>query len=213
MKAGESRTIAADEGDVKLTVTRIVRREAHPIDGELVKLEAIEGVETLEDYRRWYRKTTEERNRKDRLAHLARHLLDEIAAKSEYEIDEAEECEWARTLADMEYDAAVANGIDPTVPEEGTEFLTEEQARQKYFDMCWPLFRNELAYAAAAERLSGMEAEAFYRAELEREAEAYYHKTAEDLLAMAPEIVWRNQVFHIGAENLLRNYSEQLLEE
>ncbi len=213
MKVGESRTVAASEGDVTLTVIRVVRREAYPIGDELVRLEAIEGVETVADYRRWYREATEARNRQDRQAHIAVHLIREITEKSEYEIDEAEEYEWAKKVADIEYDAAVARGIDPTIPEEGTEFLTEEQARQKYVEMCRPLFRNVLAYPATAERLSGMSVEDFYRTELAREAEVYYHMPVEELLKQASEEDLRGQVFQNGTMYLLKDYGKQLLED
>ena len=213
MKPGESKTVAASEGDVTLTVIRIVRRSACPIGDELVKREAIEGVETVADYRRWYRETTEARNRQDRQAHIAVQLIDEIVEKSEYEIDKPEEDEWAKTMANIEYDAAVARGIDPTVPEEGTEFLTEEQARQKYVEMCRPFFRNELIYPAVAERLSGMTSEEFFRAELAREAEVYYHMTVEELLEKGSEEILRRQMFQNGAMQLLKEYGKQLLED
>lgn len=213
MRAGESKTVTASEGDVTLTITRILRRQAHPIDDELIKLEAIEGVETVADYRRWYRETTEARNRQDRQAHIAVRLIGEIAEKSEYEIDETEEYEWAKKMADMEYEAAMARGIDPTVPEEGTEFLTEEQARQKYVEMCRPFFRNELVNPVAAQRLSGMTAEEFFRAELEQEAARYYNMTVEELLAKGSEENLRRQAFQNGVIQLLKEYGKQLLED
>ena len=47
-KVGESRTVATPDGDVKLTVTRIVRRRNLPIGDKLVKAVGIENVETVE---------------------------------------------------------------------------------------------------------------------------------------------------------------------
>ncbi len=213
MKAGESKAVIASEGVLTLTVCRIVRRVPHPVDDALVQLEGIEGVETLEQYRRWYRETTEQRNRRDRINHIARKLLNDTAAKTVYEIDEAEETAWAIDIANREYDAMVANGMDPTVPEDGVEFLTEEQARQKMVDRVRPFFRDEFAYVALAVQLSGMDEETYFRTELEREGQRYYQKSAEELLEMAPESTWRSQVFHNGSEDLLRTYAEKLVED
>lgn len=215
MKAGESRTIAANEGDVKLTVTRIVRREAHPIDNELVKLENVEGVETLEAYRRWYREKTEKWNRDHDTAYLARHLLEAMEKNSEYEIDEAEETAWAEKNAEQMRRGDEANGIDPTIPEEGTDFLTEEQVKEKYVRRVRPFFRGRLAHQAAALLLSGKDEETLFREELAYQAEKYYHISVEELLEQikGSEEMMRDNVFYTVAERLLQDYSEQLLEE
>lgn len=213
MNVGESKSISASEGELTLTVCRIVRRVPHPVGNALVQLEKIEGVENLEQYRRWYRETTEQRNRQDRINHIARMLLNDTAAKSKYEIDEAEETEWARDIANREYDAMVANGMDPTVPEDGVEFLTEEQAREKLVNQARPFFRNEFAYVALAVQLSGMDEATYFRTELERQGQRYYQKSAEELLEMAPESMWRSQVFRNGSEDLLRTYAEKLAED
>ena len=210
MKPGESRTVAASEGDVTLTVSRIVRREAHPIDDELVKLEKVEGVETVEGYRRWYRESTEKWNRDHDVGYLARHLMDEIGKHSEYEIDEAEELAWAEKVAEGMREADEANGTDPSIPDEGTEFLTEEQIKEKYIKQCRPYFRTSVVCVAITEQLGGPDA---YRAELEREAKVYYHMDAEALLAKYPEDMLRDQIYQNAALNLLQKYSEKLLED
>lgn len=213
MQVGERKTVSAGEGPVHLTVTRIVRREPHPVDDALVQLEGIEGVQTVADYRCWYRETTQARNRKDRLAHLAHHLLNEIVEKSECHIDPEEQSRWAQAVGEMEYRSAVAQGIDPTIPEDGTEFLTEEQALQKYIEMCKPLFRGEVVYPAVVEQLSGQTADAYYQAELERMARDVYHITPEALLQKVPQSLFRGQLLQGGAMHLLQEYARQLLED
>ncbi len=235
MKAGENRTVAASEGDVTLTVTRVIRREAHPIDDELVKLEAVEGVETLADYRKWYREKTETWNRNHDKGYLARHLLNEIIEKSEYEIDQAEEQEWVTCTAEQQRKFDEMQGIDPTVPEEGTEFLTEEQVQQKYIDKCRPFFRSVVACPTVAVLLSGMDEEALYqvcaeesrkrteaylnslspeeREKLKEQEEQFRKQQAGGQQAAVPESAIRHQEFFNKAEALLRDYSEKLLEE
>jgi len=215
MKPGESKTVAASEGNVTLTVIRVVRREAHPIDDELVKLENVEGVETVEAYRRWYREKTEKWNRDHDIAYLARHLLDEVEKNSEYEIDETEETAWAEKTAEQARQADEANGIDPTIPEEGTDFLTEEHVKEKYIQRVRPFFRGQFVHKAVALLLSGKDEETLCREEPARQAEKWYHISVEELLEKfkGMEEEMRANVFHIKAEDLLRTYSEKLLED
>lgn len=234
MKPGESRTVAASEGEVTLTVTRVVRREAHPIDDELVKLENVQGVETLADYRKWYRDKTEKWNHDHQMCGLARHLLEEIVAKSEYDIDQAEELAWCEEQAAMLRKFDEERGVDPTIPEEGVVFLTEEQVRQKYIDKCRPLFRGQVAYPVIAEALSGMDRETLYQAEaaeeekrwkkyfdsLSPEEQKKLQEQQEKAKAQAEargmteldEESRRSMTFHNKAEALLRDYSLKLLE-
>lgn len=214
MKPGESRTVSASEGDAALTVIRIVRREPHPVNDGLVKLEAVEGVETLADYRRWYRETTEKADRRRNLSYLARRILEVIAERSEYETDEAEETAWVTELAKYAREADEQRGIDPTVPDEGTEFLNEEQVQEKYFKLAKPRFRSYLADLAVVERLSGRDLEEVYEAELAHMAEKYYGGiSVEELRKQAPESMMRMNVFFSKAEELLRIDCEKLMED
>lgn len=181
MKVGESRTVAAAEGDVTLTVLRIVRRMPHPVDDELVKLEAIEGVETLADYRRWYRETIEKKNRDEQPQRMAYELLRTIEDGSEYDIDPAEESKAIRERANSFYDAMVASGHDMTIPDEGTDFLTEEQARERCYQQMLPFYRDYVACVAVAEQIGGMDYETAFRQGLV-EAAASHGQQPEDLL-------------------------------
>ncbi len=181
MKVGESRTVAAAEGDVTLTVLRVVRREPHPVDDELVKLEAIEGVETLADYRKWYRETTEAKNRCEQPQRMAYGLLHTIEEGSEYDIDPDEESAAIRERANSFYDAMVAAGRDMTVPDEGTEFLTEEQAREQCYQQMLPFYRNYVVCVAVTEQIGGMDYEDAFQQGL-AEAAASHGQKPEDLL-------------------------------
>ncbi len=209
---GDAAAATLPDGALTLTVQRIVRRMPHPITDVLIQQEHIEGVDTVEGYRRWYRETTEARNRMNSQSHLAVHLLEQIVARSTFSIDPEEESHWARTLTDIEYQNAVANGMDPTVPENGTDFLTEEQAREQMYQKILPLFRREVVYPAIAVQLSGMPEEDFFQAELEHIARRYYNQTGAELRDKTPEWALRGQVFQTGALRLLKEYSATLLE-
>lgn len=215
MKPGESRAVDANEGDVTLTVIRIVRREDHPVNDELVKLEGVEGVETVEAYRAWYRETTEREDRKRNLGYLARHLLEEIEKNSEYDIDEAEETAWAEVQGAEWRKTEEAQGIDPSLPEEGTDFLTEEQIREKYVNLARPYFRRHFAYAAVAVALSGRDEETLFQEELAYEAREYYHTSVEELMKQikGQERFMRDNAFFNLAERLLRERCETMMEE
>ncbi len=214
MKVGEHKTICASEGDVTLTVSRIVRREPHPIDDELVKLEHVGGVENLKSYCRWYRKTTEAEDRKRNLSYLARFLIEEIAKNSVCEIDKDEENAWAEEISVLMRKAGEANGIDPTLPEEGTDFLTEEQVREKYLEKSRPFFRAMVVYAGVAQALSGQDAETIFLAGL-KEMAAKSNLDAETMLEkfQISDAAARNQVFFNKAEEMLKERCEQLMEE
>ncbi len=181
MKVGESRTVAASEGDVTLTVLRVMRREPHPVDDELVKLEAIESVGTLADYRKWYRETIETKNRLEQPQRMAYSLLRAIKEGSEYDIDPEEESTAIREKANNYYDAMVAMGRDMTVPDEGVEFLTEEQARERCYQQMRPFYRDYVACVAVAEQIGGMDYENAYQQGLV-EAAASHGQKPEDLL-------------------------------
>lgn len=144
MTVGESKTVSTAGIRVTLTVTRIVRRVPSPLTDELVRLEKMEGVDTVEAYKTWYRKTTEEANREQALHAVIKDILRTITENSEVSIDPEEESAWCKAAGDYDYDRDVRAGDDPTIPEEGIEFLTEEQARQKYYEEMKPYFR---AYA------------------------------------------------------------------
>lgn len=214
MKIGEYKTIPASEGNVTLTVSRVVRRDPHPVNDELVKLEHVDGVETLEDYCRWYRETTEAADRKRNLSYLARHLLQEIGKHSVCEIDEAEENAWTEEVSVLMRKADEAQGIDPTVPEEGTDFLTEEQVREKYIEKSRPFFRDMVIYAGVAESLSGQDAEALFQTGLKELAERSNMdvETLREKFQIS-DAAAHNQVFFNKAEEFLKERCEQLMEE
>lgn len=75
----------------------------------------------------------------------------------------------------------VAVGRDMTVPEEGTEFLTEEQAREQLYQQMLPFYRDYVACVAVAERIGGMDYEDAFQQGLV-EAAASHGQQPEDLL-------------------------------
>ena len=170
-KLGEQRTVAIESDEVQLTVTRIVRRSNMPIGDELIAAENIPGVTTLEAYKRWYRETNEPDRRRNAAYRTAYYLTEQVAEKSEFEIDTEEKNTWVWEWVNRMYDALVEAGMDPTIPKEGFDFLTEEEAKADMFAQQEPSFRFYLANLYLAETLTGRNGEDICKERLKKVAE------------------------------------------
>lgn len=170
-RVGESRTVTLPEGTVTLTVTRIVRRRDLPVNDALVKLEKLEGVETVEAYFRWYRAQKEPERQESGAAKIALKLMRECVEHAEVSLDTQEQDAWLTKYVDNLYGMMLAAGMDPTVPEEGTVFLTEEEAKAKMRTTYAPVFREYVAQWELARQLSSKDAETFYEEGLQLFAE------------------------------------------
>ena len=116
-----------------LRVEEILRKQsAPPVTDELVKEQGIEGVETMEDYARWYREKHEESRKSQRRWQINGFWNREMEAKSELDIDEAEQWAWAMAYGRWQYEGQLERGMNPFIPDEGTELLTEEQAIERF---------------------------------------------------------------------------------
>ena len=210
-KVGESRTAATPDGDVKLTVTRIVRHRNLPIGDELVKAVGIKDVETVEDYYRWYRDQNEPERRVNAAMRIAYQMIKQISEKSEFCFDEDEKHAWLSDRVDRFYNAMVLAGIDPTVPQEGFDFLTEEQAKAKMYANFEPQFRSYVACGHLVETMTGVAAETFCEEGLERLA-ADNNMSAEAMVERSGRYMCYDKLLQDKALSLLTAYTEQFLE-
>ena len=210
-KVGDTRTADTAEGQVKLTVKRIVRRSNMPIGDELVTLEGIDGVETVEDYDRWYREDKGAFYRQRASYQCAHFLLEEIQKNSTLAIDENEKAQWLWDRVDGLYDALMAAGLDPKIPPEGFDFLTEEQAKEKMYKESEPFFDAYVVQAYMAEKLSGQTMDDICQEGLEKLAEEH-GMTVEQLRATSSEAMIYGKFAMERAMELLEPYVEQFLE-
>lgn len=98
------------------------------VDESLIQEIAIEGVHSLEDYYRWYHQEHDGEKRKKAWIAIVQYWLTEIAARSEFEIDEEEKRDWCYRKSSFMYQAFLAAGIDLRKPtEERPKSLTEEE--------------------------------------------------------------------------------------
>ena len=210
-KAGESRTAQTAEGAVTLTVKRIVRRSSMPVGDALVRLEGIEGVETVADYDRWYREEKGSFYRQQAKYRCANFLLEEIQEKSELFIDQEEKDAWMWERVNSLYDAMLAAGMDPRLPREGFDFLTEEQAKEKmYREQEWA-FPAYVVQAYMAEKLSGRSMDIIAREGLEKLA-AEHGMSVEQVRAGSCDAMVCGKFAMEKALEELGKYTEQFLE-
>lgn len=180
---GETKTVQAQEGPVELTVKRIVRRRNMPVGDELVQAENIPGVSTVADYYCWYRQTNEPERREQAASRCANFLLKEIQAHSAIHLDPDEKNEWLWSMVNNLYQSMIESGSDPRIPDEGFDFLTEEQAKAKMFKQREDLFTRYVVYAYMAQTLSGKSLDEICREGVEKFA-------AEQ--GLTPSYIWEN---------------------
>ncbi len=211
-RVGECRTVSTDEGEVTLTVKRILRRAAMPVGDQLVKAEGIDGVNTVAEYYDWYREQNEPERRRSAAMGIAGNLLYEIRMQSELSIDQEEKDAFVWDCANSYCQSLVKAGIDPTVPSEGTDFLTEEQAKQKMYVEHEPFFTMYVADAYFVQKETGADVDAICKEELNKLA-ADNGLEAESLLTEDGWAILCGQVLHNKALELMANYTEQFLED
>lgn len=132
-KPGE--VFEAETGGEKLflRVEEILRKQsAPPVTDELVKEQGIEGVGSIEAYASWYREKHEKSRKSQKSWQIYAFWSREMAAKSELDIDEAEQRAWTMAHGRWQYEAQLESGMNPCIPDEGTELLIEEQAIEKF---------------------------------------------------------------------------------
>lgn len=210
-RLGERRTAQTPDGEVELTVKRIVRRRNMPVGDGLVQAENIPGVETVADYCRWYRQTQEPARREQAASRCASYLLKEIQKHSTIFLDQEEKDAFLWGMVNELYRTMVESGMDPRIPEEGFDFLTEEEAKAKIYRQREYLFTQHVVHAYMAQKLSGQSLEQIVQEGVEKFA-------AEQ--GLTPEYIWENSAkttiywkfVSDKAAELLGDYAKRFLE-
>lgn len=211
-KLGQKRTVTMEGAEVVLTVEHILRRSNMPIGDALAKAEGIEGVETLDDYRKWYRQTNEPTRALHASYRGAMFLLHEIAEKSEFLLDEEEKRAWLTDRVNRIYDALVDAGFDPKIPKEGFDFLTEEQAKAKMYAESEHFFAEYVAQCYMLEKLTGRTVKDVVNERLPALA-AGVGMTVEAVIKQSGEAMIYGKFASESAMEALSEYTKQFLEE
>ncbi len=144
LHVGDALTAPINGRSLTMTVSEILRRAPGAITDELIRAEKIDGVSTVDQYRRWYLETNEARNRETALKNIAFTLLESIRDGSEYALDPQEVDEWTQKRAEEAFKDCIAMGEDPHIPDEGFELLTDEQAIARLKEQVLPEFQMVL---------------------------------------------------------------------
>lgn len=211
-KLGEKRTVTMEGAEVTLTVERILRRSNMPIGDALAKAEGIEGVETLDAYRKWYRQTNEPTRALHASYRGAMFLLHRIAEKSEFLLDEEEKRTWLTNRVNRLYDALVDAGFDPKIPKEGFDFLTEEQAKAKMYAEQEHFFTEYVADCYMLEKLTGCTVQDVVNERLPALA-AGVGMSVEEIIRQSGEAMVYGKFASEGAMEALSDYTKRFLEE
>ena len=113
---------------MQLEITDVICHQSLPLGDELVQTLALPGVETVEDYKGWYRQQHDGERRQKACYAIVSYWLKQIADRSEIRVDEAERRDWTLHRARKLFPALLRAGIDARKPRDGGEPLTEEQA-------------------------------------------------------------------------------------
>lgn len=196
---------------IEITVLEITRRRPAVLTDELICTEGIEYVETVNQYRTWWREKTEQERKNDAIHRLAYFLHDEIVSYSEYDCDDKELDEMALDIARKQYAAMVNAGIDPTIPEDGVTFLTEEEALAKIAQENRQRLMGCVVNAHYATVVAPMSQEEYDAAMAEFERSM--GKTCQELKEYAGETLVNDYIYNQVFAKVAYSFAETLLED
>ena len=210
-KVGERFETSIGGKALTLEVRGITRNLRPEINDELVRRENVEGVETLEDYIRWFCGEDEEKRRQDACQEIAIYWIRQMAANSEADIVEEEQQAYMRESARFNYDLMVKVGEDPCIPEDGVEFLTEEQALAKLGEEVKPYFLTNAVCALIANERGVVIGEAELEKEYQAQAE-YMKQSVEAAREQTPPEKLLELMYFEKAMELLAEEAAKFLE-
>ncbi|MBQ6117116.1 MAG: hypothetical protein IJL08_07310 [Oscillospiraceae bacterium] len=131
IRVGEQRTATLDGATVELNALRIVCMEPAPIDDLLIRAEGIDGVQTVDEYRVWWKAQEEDKRRYEQGARGAFYVMEQLEKGSEFQVDpeeleEALRAEAKRTAALYEQ---LPEEMRMTVEEAAEELRPDWEAR------------------------------------------------------------------------------------
>lgn len=151
-KAGECFSCTLGCAEMELKVLEALRRVEPEIGPELMWILNIPGVETVEDFFRWYHQQHDPERRQKAAFGIVGFWMKETADRSEFYIDPQEEKDWCLLRGKITFDSLLAAGSDPRIPKEGFDILTDEQAIENLAKEQEPRFRPFLLYRYLCEK-------------------------------------------------------------
>lgn len=205
---GDTKSADTASGIITFTVDRILRLVPFEISDALVKLEEIDGVETLKDYREWYRREKEPIYRRDAITIGGYDLFDELCEKSLFELDPDEQEEYVSERARLF--CAMYEDEGPQIDDDGNLLTPEEFYEQTKAE--FPHYFQEYVLALhLIETLGGESPESLYQKELTAAAEDF-GVTEEEAEQQEGKLMLLESACEREAARLLEPYIEAFLE-
>ncbi|WP_033124327.1 hypothetical protein [Eubacterium sp. ER2] len=138
-RQGETFSCQLKARTLVLKVEKVVEKRTLTVGDTLVGLLGLPGVETVEDYRRWYHEKHDQAYRDKASIRICQFWLEAILRESTFDVDEAEKAAWCHHQAKTRYDALEAAGVDPKKQPDGISLTEEEtmkvmeQEQEKYY--------------------------------------------------------------------------------
>lgn len=209
-KQGEEFVCQIRGKGLTLKIRQVVRIHMMKIDDGLAAELGIPGVQTVEDYYRWYHEQHDKERKEKACIRIARYWFEEMAKRSVFDIDEEEKRAWCDYKAHLMYDAMLAAGYDMKKTPEG-EILTEEEALIRTSREQERYFIPYVMYLHFSEQDGFIVTEEDFVAEIEKMAAERGEKT-EELMKQTDISVFREKVYQEHAYHILMADAEKYLE-
>ncbi len=195
---------------LSLKIAKAVRMQIMQVSDELVKMLGIAGVQTVEDYYRWYHEQHDKERKDKACIRISQYWLEEMSKRSKFAIDEEEKQRWCDERARLMHTSLRAAGYDPTKTQEG-ETITEEEALKRTANEQERYFIPYVMYTYFSEKDGFTLTEEDFAAEVEKLAKERGEKT-EDLMKQTDITVFRQTVYQEHTFQLLMAEAEKYLE-
>lgn len=211
-KAGDQVRFSTSRGEAVLTVIRVLGGwEPFPISDALVKMEKIDGVDTVEKYRNWYRETTQTTRREEQSIPIGVELLQQVLKKSQVYIDPKEEARWTWDWVDFQLAAYEKRGMDWKMFEGIDDSVVPEEARKRVFDNYRSAFHDCLIFRGLMEQ-KGIDPEEVFREGI-KEYGADQEKTPEEYIRESSRSALEFSFWLKESKKIMLDYARQHLDE
>lgn len=209
-KVGEEFNCCMKSTEFTLKVDKVVRKHVMKVCDELTAILNLPGVQTVEDYYRWYHEQHDREYKDKACIVISQYWLEEMSKRSEFQIDEEEKKSWCLHHAKGMYDAYMESGIDVRKQPDGT-MITQEEAIEGIAQTQERYFIPYLMYCYFCEKDNFVLTEEGLVEEVEKMAKERGEKT-EDLMKQADIETFRMVKYQEHTFHMLMADAEKYLE-
>lgn len=209
-KTGDTFVCRIRDIELTLKIEKTVRIQVMEVGDALTSRLGIPEVQTVKDYYRWYHEKHDKERKERACIGIARYWLQEMAKRSEFEIDAEEKRMWCDERARLMHKAMEAAGYDMRKTPEG-EILTEEEALKRTAREQEIYFIPYVMYCYFCGQDGFSVTEEDFTTEIEKMA-AERGESVEELMKQADITVFREKIYQEHTYHLLMADAEKYLE-